>query len=417
VYDPYKEKLKKYVVLKQLPLESELAWERREAALILALFAKNWIVDESVLPKLVKLLDSKSKEVYTSALYALACYARRGFLDTSALPKLVKLLEKEGENKLVRDVGGFGERLLHKDEGTLRRIAQFVGGSALLEFTDMDALPTLISKLKELEKDVKQLESELGVSTEAVDGLIDSAEGYLVADISALPKLVKLLDHRDEDVRGVAAYALGVYAHEYFKLADASALPKLVKLLDDRGKRGACGSAAYALAFYARCGLVDESALPKLVELLGELELLRELEQEDRLIEVMFAVEEYARKGLVGESALPRLVKLLDSEIGDVRSKAVQVLGVYADRGLADGAVLPKLVKLLDDKDAFMDAVFAVGSYARCGFVDESAFQRLVELSGSKYEDVREGASRALDAYVEMGFTSKSVVADENKNR
>jgi HEAT repeat protein len=138
---------------------------------------------------------------------------------------------------------------------------------------------------------------------------------------TAIPGLLKALEHSNKDVRWDAAEALA-------KIGSETAIPGLLKALEDSDwyvRR----NAAFALA-----KIGSETAIP---------ELLKALEDSNKYVREK-AVEALGKIG--SETAIPGLLKALEDYDKDVRRKAAEALG-----NIGTETAIPGLLKALEDSD------------------------------------------------------------------
>ena len=156
-------------------------------------------------------------------------------------------------------------------------------------------------------------------------GLVDGLDvpGWLKVELlgearsdEAIPGLLKLVEHSDSDVRGMAADALG-------KIGDEQAIPGLLKLVEDSDS-DVRWRAADALG-----KIGDEQAIPGLLKL---------VEHSDSDVRWIAA----DALGKIGDGqAIPGLLKLLEDSDSDVRRMVADALGKIGDQAI------PGLLKLL----------------------------------------------------------------------
>ncbi len=203
-------------------------------------------------------------------------------------------------------------------------------------------------------------------------GLVDGLDvpGWLkvallgeVRSDEAIPGLVKLIEHSDSDVPGMAAHTLR-------KIGDEAAIPGLLKLIEhlDSDVRW---SAADALG-----KIGDKAAIPGLLKLL-------EYSDDDVRKMVVDAL------GKIGDKdAIPGLLKLVEHSDDDVREIVADALGE-----IGDDAAIPGLLKLVEDSGedvrySVADALGKIGS--------EAAIPGLLKLVEDSDFAVRERVAYAL---------------------
>ena len=179
----------------------------------------------------------------------------------------------------------------------------------------------------------------------------------------AIPRLLKLVEDSDSDVRSSVADALG-------KIGEEKVIPGLLKL-DEHSDFSVSSSAVCALG-----NIGEEKAIPILLKL---------VEHSD------FSVRSCAAEALGnigGEKAIPGLLKLVEHSDSDVGSSAAFALG-----RIGDEKAIPGLLKLVEhsDSDVRSNAADALG---RIG--DEKAIQGLLKLVEHSDSDVRSSAADAL---------------------
>ncbi len=203
-------------------------------------------------------------------------------------------------------------------------------------------------------------------------GLVDGLDvpGWLkvgllgeVRSDEAIPGLLKLIEHSDSDVPGMAAHTLR-------KIGDEAAIPGLLKLIEhlDSDVRW---SAADALG-----KIGDKAAIPGLLKLL-------EYSDDDVRKMVVDAL------GKIGDKdAIPGLLKLVEHSDDDVREIVADALGE-----IGDDAAIPGLLKLVEDSGedvrySVADALGKIGS--------EAAIPGLLKLVEDSDFAVRERVAYAL---------------------
>ena len=203
-------------------------------------------------------------------------------------------------------------------------------------------------------------------------GLVDELDvpGWLKVELleevrsdEAITGLVKLIEHSDSDVRGMAAHTLG-------KIGDKAAIPGLLKLIEHLDS-DVCWSAADALG-----KIGDEAAIPGLLKLIEHLDSDVRWSAADAL-------------GKIGDkAAIPGLLKLLEHSDDDVRKMVADALGKIGDK-----AAVPGLLKLLEHSD---DDVREIVADALGEIGDEAAIPGLLKLVEDSEEDVRYSVADAL---------------------
>lgn len=150
-----------------------------------------------------------------------------------------------------------------------------------------------------------------------------------------IPKLIKLLDNEDEDVRANAIEVLAEIA-EVNPEAVKPAIPKLIELLNDEDG-DVRANAAWVLGEIAKVGPeLIKPAIQKLMELLEDVGVRASAAW--TLAEIAEVNPELVKP------AVPKLIKLLDDKDGWVCANAIEVLGNIG----AEEALEP-LKKLLND--------------------------------------------------------------------
>ncbi len=217
--------------------------------------------------------------------------------------------------------------------------------------------------------------------------------GFL-REIRTVPVLIDFLKDKAGNVRGSAAYALGM-------IGDRAAVPHLIACLKDKDNK-VCGSAAHAL------GLIgDSAAVPALIACLKD-------ESNNVRGSAAHAL------GKIGDrAAAPALIACLEDEASDVRGSAASALGMIGDnaaisaliaclkdenkitRGSAatalgkirDNAAVPALIAYLKDKDNIVrgSAAHALGKIG-----DNAAVPRLIACLKDEADNVRGSAATAL---------------------
>ena len=217
---------------------------------------------------------------------------------------------------------------------------------ALEKFSsDQDLIPTLIEFLYDSNPKVRK-----GAAYNI--GAIGANNPDLVK--SAIPRLIKLLDDSDEDVRSQSANAiwlwlwLGGATPEWFK----DAIPKLVNLLIDPSE-DVRSNAGYALGKIGRKkpDLV-ESVIPTLIRLLDYPEARRE----GRVIDVIMDIGE--ENPDVVKDAFPKLIIFLE----DVHGHAIHTFMRIGNKrpDLIEG-IAPKLTNLLSDEQKIVSNAEVIG--------------------------------------------------------
>ena len=146
-----------------------------------------------------------------------------------------------------------------------------------------------------------------------------------IGDKDAIPGLLKLVEHSDDDVREIVADALG-------EIGDDAAIPGLLKLVEDSGE-----DVRYSVAD-ALGKIGSEAAIPGLLKL---------VEDSD------FAVRErvaYALGKIDCEAAIPLLFKLVEDSNFLVRALAQDVLIKIGYR-----VAIPRLVPLVEKSEYNMN--------------------------------------------------------------
>jgi HEAT repeat protein len=184
-----------------------------------------------------------------------------------------------------------------------------------------------------------------------------------IGDDQAIPGLLKLVEDSAFDVRRRAADALG-------KIGDERAIPALLKLVEDSN-------------FFMRCSAADalgkigsEQAIPGLLKLVEHSDSDVRSSTADAL-------------GKIGdERAIPGLLKLVEHSDSDVRSSAADALGKIGDE-----RAIPELLKLVEDSDSGVrsSAADALGNIG-----DERAIPGLLKLVEDSQPYVRSSAAFAL---------------------
>jgi FOG: HEAT repeat len=203
-------------------------------------------------------------------------------------------------------------------------------------------------------------------------GLVDGLDvpGWLKVELlgevrsdEAIPRLLKLVEDSDSDVRRMAANALG-------NIGDEQAIGGLLKLVEDSD------SDVRRMAANALGNIGDEQAIPRLLKLL-----------EDSHPDVRRMAAD-ALGNIGDEQAIPRLLKLLEDSHPDVRRSAADALG-----NIGDEQAIPRLLKLLEDSDSYVrrSAADALGNIG-----DAQAIGELLKLLEHSDSDVRRMAADAL---------------------
>ncbi|MEQ8381224.1 MAG: HEAT repeat domain-containing protein [Coleofasciculus sp. A1-SPW-01] len=249
----------------------------------------------------------------------------------------------------------------------------------LLEETRSDsAIPGLLKLVEH---------SDSNVRSRAADALGN------IGSETAIPGLLKLLEHSDSDVRWRAAYALG-------KIGSENAIPGLLKLLED------ADSYVRLKAAKALGKIGSENAIPGLLQLLKDSDssvrrsaaialgnigsenaipgLLKFLEDSDSYLRYS-AAEALGKIG--SENAIPGLLKFLEHSDAYVRMSAAEALGQIGSEN-----AIPGLLKFLEDSDAVVRkrAAYALGKIG-----SENAIPGLLQLLKDSHS-VRYSAAEAL---------------------
>ena len=245
---------------------------------------------------------------------------------------------------------------------------------ALEKFSsDRDFIPTLIELLYDSNANVRKGAAfNIGVIAIINPDLIKSA----------IPRLIKLLDDSDRDVREMVNPAISHLTRkpELFK----DEVPRLIKLLADPNK---CQTAASVIGLIGEPDLVKD-AIPRLIELLDI---------------------PYARKnavyaiGNIGEAnpdlvkdAFPKLINLLDEP--SVREAAIFAIEEIGKKrpDLIEGTA-PKLSNLLSDEQKIVSNAGVIGFLGQINLdLVKDVISKLKEFLNSSDKDVRENAVRAV---------------------
>jgi HEAT repeat protein len=254
---------------------------------------------------------------------------------------------------------------------------------ALEKFSsDRDLIPTLIELLYDSNPKVRK-----GAAYNI--GAIGANNPDLVK--SAIPRLIKLLDDLDGDVRSQTANAiwlwlwLGGATPEWFK----DAIPKLMNLLIDPSE-DVRSNAAYALGQIGRKkpDLV-ESVIPRLIRFLDYPNARREV------INVVMAIGE-PNPDLV-KDAFPKLINLLD----DVHRHAMMDVYTFMRIGkkrpdLIEG-IAPKLRNLLSDEQKIVSNAEVIGFLGQINLdLVKDVISKMKEFLNSSDKEVRKNAARAI---------------------
>jgi HEAT repeat protein len=242
-----------------------------------------------------------------------------------------------------------------------------------------EAIPRLLKLVEDSDSDVRwSAVSALGAigDAEAIPGLLKLVEHSdsdvrrraadalgKIGDAHAIPGLLKLVEHSDSDVRRMAADALG-------KIGDEKAIPVLLKLLEDSDS-SVRSSAAGALG-----KIGDAQAIPGLLKLLEDSDSFVRWRAADAL-------------GNIGDAqAIPGLLKLVEDSESYVRSRAADALG-----NIGDAQAIPGLLKLFEHShsDVRSRAADALGNIG-----DAHAIPGLLKLVEHSHSDVRRMAANAL---------------------
>lgn len=244
-------------------------------------------------------------------------------------------------------------------------------------------------------------------------------------DRRALEPLVKLLSEVDREDRMNSAFAVGEYAsHGIF---DKAALKLLIKLLRDWSSKVRC-RATTALGEYAKLGFYDDRIIKPLIKFLtdddkelransgwtiGMYAIRDVLEKNDsNLIERILRTQDYNvniglsiaageqmwENGLIKERILETLIQLLNYRDPRIREGTAFIIAQNADEKLTDEKILNPLLNLLKDDNSAVriNAIFALGTYARRGVKRNYLVQKLLEATKNSEKDEEETLRNAL---------------------
>jgi HEAT repeat protein len=179
----------------------------------------------------------------------------------------------------------------------------------------------------------------------------------------AIPRLLKLVEHSDSNVRRMAVSALGAIGSEV-------AIPGLLKLLKD-SDTNVRSSAVSALG-----AIGSEAAIPGLLKFL-----------EDSNTNVRWRAADALRQ-ISTEAAIPELLKLVEHSNSDVRQSAANTLGQIGSE-----AAIPGLLKLAEDSDGYVRCTTAK-ALGKIG--SNAAISGLLKLSKDSHSYVRFSVAKAL---------------------
>jgi len=203
-------------------------------------------------------------------------------------------------------------------------------------------------------------------------GLVDGLDvpGWLKVELlgvtrsdDAIPRLLKLVEDSDSDVRSSAVSALGAIGSEV-------AISGLLKLVED-SEYDVRWRAAEALG-----NICDKAAIEGLLKLV-----------EDSEYDVRWSAAEALGK-MGNKPAIEGWLKLVEDSDSDVRRRAAVALG-----NIGDKAAIKGLLKLVEDSDSDVrwSAADALGNIG-----DKAAIEGLLKLVEHSDSDVRSSAADAL---------------------
>ena len=326
---------------------------------------------------------------FTSPLLLIRSAGAESVSAAKASPKeIASLIEKlksndeKGLDGAVEKLGKIGEPAIPALINSLQDNNWLVRRNAaeVLQIIGDRAAPALLQALKDsdvnvnrrvtvlLEKIIRCLSPELSLSTPKSQAK------------TAVPKLTRLLEDSDADVRKSAAYVLGFIGAEA-----KTAMPKLTALLKNKNSdAGVRANTAYALGNIA---LEAKTALPDVVLLLTD--LLKDPDA-DVLIATGYAL---ANIGVEAKTAAPKLTDLLKNPNPNVRKSAEFA---FSQIGAEAKSVVPNLTLLLRDPNNASVRKSALKALGSIGAEAKTALDDVVLLFGHPDADVRKSAAIAL---------------------
>ena len=242
-----------------------------------------------------------------------------------------------------------------------------------------DAIPRLLKLVEDSDSDVRSgavyalgaIGSEVAISelfklVEDSDSEVRSSVAYAfgeIGDKAAISELFKLVEDSDSEVRWSVADALG-------KIGDKAAIEGLLKLIEDSDS-DVRWSAAEAL-----CKIGDKAAIPGLLEL---------VEQSNH---TMRRIAADALGNIGDKAAIDGLLKLLKHSDYDVRCSVAEPLGKIGNK-----AAIEELLKLLEQSNY---AMRRIATDALGNINNKAAIEGLLKLLEDSESDVRSSAADTL---------------------
>jgi HEAT repeat protein/energy-coupling factor transporter ATP-binding protein EcfA2 len=348
---------------------------------------RDLLLADSILADDIKVVSAQLRNDILVRLVELGLKTRYGSQQRTAADILTRMNGTICESRVRGQLGAVMNRQLEKTPDWVCRVL------GAFEFEDQTVTAALLKLLEHKDSDVR------GRAAQALANL-------RVKDQPVIAALLKLLEHKDSDVRGRAARALGK-----LQVEDRPVIAALLKLLEDK-EWYACAGAAEALG---RLQVKDQPVIAALLKLLedkewcaraGAAEALGRLQVKDRpviaaLLKLLEHKEWYACAGAAealgrlqvkDQPVIAALLKLLEDKEWYACAGAAKALGRLQ---VKDQPVIAALLKLLEHKEGYA-RVSAAEALVNLHVKDQPVIAALLKLLEDREWYVRSDAARAL---------------------